>query len=684
MSALWTVLLAGLVIGSSDEYRFYVAPDGNDAWSGRSATADPARSQGPFRSLRRATDAVRAVRSKGFKGRVTVIIAPGVYVLTEPWRIAPGVSGTKDGPTVFRAAKPGKVFIRGGRVLTHWRVRDAGLWELRVPGRTEVQQLFVNGKRRTRARSPNDGYFRIAGSLVPWQNRTEARKRVDTRLGIRVRPEDLRHITPADLDTAEILLFHSWTASRHHIEQLDRDRGTIRFTAPCNWPVGYWDRQARWYLENCRAALDAPGEWYFDRQQGVLLYKPLPNEQPTSAEAVVPELSELLVLAGDARSERYVAHVGFEGLVFEYTDWRLGRNERCDGQAAAFLKTAAVHAYGARNCYWRDCVIRHVGTYGLWLDEGCQRNVVEGCALVDLGAGGVRIGQTGLPKAPSRRAEHNTVRDCLIRSTGRVYHAGVGVWIGRSSYNTIEHNHICDLFYTGISVGWSWGYAPSSANHNQIVENVIHNVGQGMLSDMGGIYTLGISPGTVIRGNVIYDVESYSYGGWGIYPDEGSSYLEITDNLVYRTKTGGFHQHYGKENRVVNNIFAFSRLQQLQLTRPEPHVSFYFERNIVVYDRGELMAGAWERARVVLDNNVYWNYSGPVRFPGNRSLAEWQALGHDEHSVVADPLFGNTRALDFAMRPGSPALKLGFRMFDWSDAGPRKKLPVPLHEEDAP
>ncbi len=680
MTAPWTVLLAGLVIGSTDEHRFYVSPTGNDGWSGTAATADPARKQGPFRSLHRATEAVRELRSTGFKGRVTVVIAPGVYVLSEPWRIDPGVSGTESGPTVFRAAQPGKVFIRGGRAWSAWRQRGDGLWELRVPDRTEVQQLFINGGRRTRARSPNAGYFRILGPLVPWQDRTEARKRLETRLGIRVQPDDLRDITPSDLPEAEILLFHSWTASRHHIKELDPAAGTVRFTAPSNWPVGYWDRRARWYLENCRAALDAAGEWYFDAGHRVLLYKPLPGEHPERTEAVLPELTELLVLSGDARSERYVAHVGFEGLVFEYADWRLGRDERCDGQAAAFLKTAAVHAYGARHCYWRDCVVRHVGTYGLWLDEGCQHNVVEACAFVDLGAGGVRIGQTGLPKEPRRRAEHNVVRDCLIRSTGRVYHAAVGVWIGRASYNTVEHNHICDLFYTGISVGWSWGYAPSTAHHNRIVKNVIHNVGRGVLSDMGGIYTLGISPGTILRGNVIYDVESYSYGGWGIYPDEGSSFLEITENLVYRTKTGGFHQHYGRENRVVNNIFAFSRVQQLQLTRPEPHISFYFERNIVVYDQGALMTGAWTKARLVLDHNLYWNYSGPVTFPGNRSLERWQALGHDEHSIVADPLFADAYALDFGLRPGSPATKLGLRPFNWKDAGPRRKLPVPLHE----
>jgi hypothetical protein len=137
--------------------------------------------------------------------------------------------------------------------------------------------------------------------------------------------------------------------------------------------------------------------------------------------------------------------------------------------------------------------------------------------------------------------------------------------------SSIVHNHIHHLFYTGVSTGWTWGYAADSDAGQTVGWNHIHDIFQRELSDGGCVYNLGRSPGTRIINNVCHDVESYGYGGWGLYTDEGSSNVTLRDNIVYHTKDAGFHQHYGTVRKPLPHCArSVSPLAASPLPPPSP------------------------------------------------------------------------------------------------------------------
>ncbi|MGD9495819.1 MAG: right-handed parallel beta-helix repeat-containing protein, partial [Armatimonadota bacterium] len=450
---------------------------------------------------------------------------------------------------------------------------------------------------------------------------------------------------------------------------IDDEHGAVSLrgsTAPdprlIDWAGG------RYYVENLFEGLDSPGEWYLDRPTGILYYKPRPGESMDEIDAVMPLVERLVEFRGDAEAGERVSHIALRGLTFEHASWPMperGWNER---QAQSSMETAAIYARGAEHCVLEDIEVRHVGAHGVWFERGCRHNRLERCHVWDVGAGGVYLGAT----TETPEASHNVVHNCYVHHCTEVHGGAIGVWIGRSSYNEVSRCEIADMNYSGMSVGWSWGYAQSSAHHNIIADNHIHHCGHRVLSDMGGIYTLGVAPGTELRHNLIHDIwcyPAYSHAS-GIYLDEGSTGLLVTDNIVYRCTSNGFLLHYGRESAIRNNIFAYAERNGVHRARAEEHISFFFERNIVLSAHPDVLGGRWDDAQhYVMDRNLYWCTSGePVLF-GGRTLQRWRELGNDVHSIIANPDFRAPERGDFTLAEDSPASRIGFEPISMEGIG---------------
>lgn len=636
-SALAIVLAFFLPLGRElPAATFYVAPAGNDAWSGRLAEPNAQRSDGPLATLARARDAVRTLKAGGpLKEPVTVYLRGGVYRVEKAIEFTPEDSGAPRAGVTYAAYPGERPVISGGRPIAGWRQGEGPIWKAVVPGVKEgkwyFHQLFVNGQRRTRARTPNVGYLYTEGVLAPIDAAKWYESEIPAKRGFLFRDRDIKRW--ANFQDALIVIYHSWTTSIHFITELDPKERIVKLAPVSTWPIGYWwEYNTRYHVENVLEALDEPGEWYLDRTTGVLHYWPMPGENMARAETIAPVVRQTLVaLKGQPTAKKYVEYLRFQGISFQHTDFLMAQDMPTDQQGAT-ERQPMVAAEGLRHGVFEGCEIAHAGENGLWLDAGSCDNVVRRCQIHDLGGSAVFIGPKAAPHTGATAVERNVLDNNFIQGGSDVFRGSQGVWIGRSSYNQVTHNEIADFHHLGISVGHSWGYAPTSAHHNLIAFNHVHHICNGLFSDGGGIYTLGISPGTVVRNNIVHDVVPtplMPVGGCGIYHDEGSTGILDENNVVYNVGAAAYHQHYGKENLARNNIFAFGGRDPITCARPEDHLSYTFEGNIVLSSAGQATSDHYSplKCKTEFRRNLYWDTSGKPPLFSGLSFAEWQRTG---------------------------------------------------------
>ncbi len=265
---------------------FYVAPDGND---GNAGTREK-----PFATLARARDAVRESKKAGLTKDITVLVRGGAYRLKEPLVFGPEDSGSEKHSITYAAYPGERPVLSGGRTIAGWRKGAGNLWVADIPevkaGTWYFRQLFVNGRRAVRARSPNDGCFRVAATGP------------DNRTRFAFRNDDLRQFR--NIEDAEIVFLHDWSVSRVRIKEVDEAKRVVSLADPVGcaaenfFAITGFEGNPRYSVENAPELLDAPGEWYLDRKSGVLSYWPLAGEDMTRCDAVAARLERLLTVMG--------------------------------------------------------------------------------------------------------------------------------------------------------------------------------------------------------------------------------------------------------------------------------------------------------------------------------------------------------------------------------------------------
>jgi len=633
--------------------------DARDTNSGTSPvrTAD---GQAPLATVKEALNRIASLRRIGVRQPISVRLAPGVYELNDPIVIGESVSSVTVEPD-----GEGEVLLSGGRRITGWKedvFNGVSCLSAQIPevqsGAWNFTDLYVNGARAKMPRYPAEGL------LYPEDVENRGRGQMDSSGWFIAREGDIRDFR--NFEDCIISYNHYWIDEHTPIAHYDPDtrRVTMAYRSRFSIAGGPETHSGlAYYIENVAEMFSRPGEWYLDRPTGTLYVIP-PDSSVTAGniEVWAPVTAQLIRIEGKSAP---VTDIRLRGLKLAYTrgDYAsrgctadTGETILCasDGQSLCNAD-GVIHMENAQNCSVEGCTLTCIGHHGIFLSRGTSDCRVEDTAVLRGGMGGVRMNGVPYGGETAMECHHNTVTRCRFTELGQRYFSACGVLIMHAHHCEVSRSEIADLYYTGVSVGWVWGYANNAAHHNRVLQNHIHDLGKGKLSDMGGVYVLGIQPGTVVSGNVIHDVKSAHYGGWALYTDEGSTGVTLENNICYNVTQNCYHQHYGSMNTVRNNVFAFSDAAAMRLTRPEEHLSIIFENNIVL-TRGQPALAITERqvaeGTVAAHRNHYCGIGEQhVSQHGvDLTFAEAQARGLDDGSEYIDDPFADAEHYDFTLR----------------------------------
>ena len=723
--------LAVAQVSQEAKTTFFVATNGNDAWSGKLAAPNASNTDGPFATLARARDAVRELRKKQAPSQpITVMVRGGKYYLEETLAFGPEDSGSREFPITYKAYPEEKPILSGGKKVTGWKPYKGKIFQAEVAGtkggRWRFRQLFLDGQRQIRARYPD---FDPNNPLYGGWALPEGEGRPDA---FNYKPGTFpRHW--AKPQEAEVFLLYTWgLTDTVPIKSVDEKSRVItlvdRVQDVSGMPYMYFEhpfhltigREFHFYVENLLEELDQPGEWCLDSEEGIIYFWP-PTGSVGGSEVVAPALSTLMDLSGAA----YITISGFT-----FTETTTGDTMHRGGHEGygAMLPVLgrkyvgeALHMQGAQHCRIENNHFYAVGGNGIYIEGYNTRNVIQGNEINQAGAIGICLigSHYENPKVPKRYPIYNEVLDNYIHHSG-VYNKYVaGIFLGLSQGNVIGHNRIEYMPHHAINLGNS-GFGRNIVEYNEIRHVGLQSCDKGAINSWmedpyGHVEKQAPRSGNVIRYNLIADFESRcleggvqtpSWAAWGVYLDNYTSNSFVYGNIIVRSGTLGVIVNGGQNNFIENNIIVDTSSSATHFGGWwQPQMEGFmtgnrFSRNIFYSSNSgakflhrhlAFFEEPITDAIAESDYNVFFNPGtkefavgetlfeelgpkGPKKEAKEISLIDWQKMGFDTHSVFADPLFVDPQHDDYRLKPASPALKLGFQPIDTSQIGPRNRF----------
>ena len=665
--------MVAVVVSQGGAADFHIAPSGNDDWSGKLAQPNATATDGPFATLSRARDAIRALKTQGPlpEGGITVELSGGIYELACPLELTADDSGAENTPIIYRAAQGETVRLVGGRVVTGWKsitdthvlqrldgpargqvwqvdLKDLGISDLQginSPGSYQSDpglEVFFQDRPMTLARYPNAGYLHIAAALDANGNRQTGEVSTPDGKIVCDDPRLARWVDEKNIWLHGFWIW-DWADMRVPLASVDAVAHTLTIGASAGRPFAV--RTGQWfYAENALAELDSPGEWYLDRDRSILYFWP---PAPLSAGQVVVSVTRDLVRFQD------VSHVTMRGLVIE-----AGRGSAC-----------VIH--GGDHVRIVGCTLRNLGNWAVRVFGGTQHGVV-GCDIYQTGQGGIHLegGDRKTLTPAGHYADNNHIHH--IARWDPVYQQGITLFgVG----NRATHNLIDNVPHVAIGL----------TGNDQVIEyNEIHSA-VFQSNDAGAIYT---SPpdetwsmrGHKIRYNYLHNIHGFQNKGClGVYLDDCFSSADISSNIFYDVATpiliGG-----GRDNVMTNNLFIqcgrafsldarglgwakgvgeFATRELHSLSYQQPPWSVKYPELLNLLDDEPLAPKGNVMARNICWGGP-WGWTEPKAEP---------FIKFENNLVDTDPRFLGQPPADFRLADDSPAKAIGFNPIPRDEIG---------------